>query len=119
VTPYPSTSSPIKASTEARSRADQEGSPSSTLHLPAHSHPDRAGSRLRSHDIEQPAQNLFVVVLLHDADLYPVGTLAVQAGVRNLTLYVRTQRVPVDKGLWSRCVVAATHPAPVELIELL
>jgi hypothetical protein len=40
-----------------------------------------------------------------------------QARVGNLTLYVCTQCVTVDKGLWSTCLGAATQAAPVEIFE--
>src|SRR5215204_1575071 len=77
----------------------------------------RLWSRLWTHDIEHTAPNLFVIVFFHDADLYAVGTLTVQARVRDLTLYVRTQYVAVDKRLWSECLDATTQPAPMEAIK--
>jgi hypothetical protein len=45
------------------------------------------------------------------------GALTVQARVSDLTLYARTQYVPMDKGLWSEGLIAATHAAPVEIID--
>jgi hypothetical protein len=75
-------------------------------------------ARFWTHDIEQSAPNLFVIVFLHDADLYVVGTLTVQTRVCDLTLYVRTHCVTVDKGLWSTCLGAATQAAPMEAIKI-
>jgi hypothetical protein len=73
----------------------------------------------RSYDLQYFLPNLFVVIFLNYANLYPVRAFTMHARMRYFADYVCALNIPVDEGLRAWCIDATTNNIPVQTFYFL